>query len=118
MPWLKTDDREWLDPWVMHVGPTAYGAYQRLMGYCAQNLTDGVVPAEIAAMVFASATAADEHAVEKLLAAGRVAQLPSGSWSMPFYLDENPSRERWLAEQQTRKTKAKKAADARWKTAT
>lgn len=120
MPWLKVDDGEWCAPWVMIVGPTAYGVYVRLAGYCAQHLTDGVVPAEIVQAIVAAAGAGAEDVVEKLTSVGRVEPIGinghvTGSLRLPFFLDSNPSAAQVESDREARKSKAKRAADARWK---
>ena len=120
MPWLKVDDGEWCAPWVMHVGPVAYGVYTRLAGYCAQALSDGLVPVEIAAMIEASARAAgDEQAIEKLIAVGRVERHAlgdhlTGSLRLPYFLESNPSAAQVEADRAARSARGAKAAKARW----
>jgi hypothetical protein len=93
MTWLKVDDGECMAPWVVQVGNEAYGCYVRLGSYCAQQLTDGVVPQAIAEMIagdldqqFASRNLA------ALEAAGRIARDDDGSFRLPHFLDSNPSR--------------------------
>lgn len=115
MTWLKTDDGEWCHPWVSIAGPAAYGVYQRLAGYCAQHETDGLVPAEFAAMIFASAGGQADELREKLQQLGRITPAEIGDGLvLPHFLDHNPTRAQLEADREGRKTRAKKAADARW----
>lgn len=51
MPWLKTTDTLWVEPRVIAAGNEITGAYTRMLGYCAQQLTDGAVSADVAAMI-------------------------------------------------------------------
>lgn len=112
MTWLKNDDGEWLEPWVVMVGNEAYGIYQRLAGYCAQYLTDGLVPAEIVAMI--CSTTSGKKMLPELERVGRVERLESGSVFLPCFLDHNPSKVQAEADKEARAAKAKKAANARW----
>lgn len=94
MPWLKIDDGEGMAPWVLEVGNEAYGVHVRLRSYCAQHLTDGVVPAPIAAMIAGDVGA--DGASRNLAALEMVGQITreshGGKVCIPDYLDENPSR--------------------------
>ena len=109
MPWLKVDDGEWCQPWVMHVGDTAYGILKRLEGYCAQALTDGIVPGQIVAVI----AAGREGELEKLEAVGRVEwhQLGdhrTGSLRLPFYLDHNPTAAQVESDRERRREAGRK----------
>lgn len=119
MTWLKTDDGEWCHPWVSIAGPTAYGVYQRLMGYCAQHETDGLVPPEFATLILSSAGDQADAIRETLLAQGRITEhtlgrRKTGGLVLPYYLEHNPTRAALDAEQKSRSSKARKAAEARW----
>lgn len=115
MSWLKTTDGEWCAPWVFIVGPAAYGCYVRLEGYCAQNETDGHVPAELAAMILGAAGKDAAKVREKLLANGRIEPAPIGDGILlPFFLDNNPTRAELEAQRAVRSASGKKAAAARW----
>lgn len=109
MPWQKTDDGEAMAPWVFQVGNEAYGVYCRLGNYCADHLTDGVVPAAIAQMI-----AGAKKPLLALEVVGRIERDEMGTVRLPYFLDANPSRAQWEADAARRSEKAKKAADARW----
>lgn len=115
MSWLKIDDGEGMAPWVIQVGNEAYGVYVRLGSYCAQHLTDGVVPSPIAVMIAGDVNgdgASRNLAVLELV--GRISRDEIGTVTMPFYLEHNPSRAQAEADREARKAKAEKAAAARW----
>jgi hypothetical protein len=112
MPWLKVNDGEWMEPWVVMVGNETFGAYTRLASYCAQYLTDGLVPGEIATMICGG----DRTKLERLADAGRVEIRESGFVFLPRYLDHNPTRLEVEAEREKNKARGKKAAAARWGT--
>lgn len=93
MPWLKVDDGEGMAPWVLQVGNEAYGVYVRLGSYCAQQLTDGVVPPAVAAMIAGDvdhATGASRN-LASLELVGRITRDENGTVRLPLYLDSNPS---------------------------
>lgn len=120
MPWLKVDDGEWCAPWVMIVGPTAYGVYVRLAGFCAQHLTDGLVPGEVVKMIVAAAGDHGLDAIDKLEGVGRVAWhgingQTTGSLHLPYFLDGNPTAAQVASDREARREKASKAANARWR---
>lgn len=115
MTWLKTDDGEWCAPWVSIVGPAAYGVYKRLEGYCAQHETDGLVPKEFVAMVVGSAGQDGDQIVDVLQTLGRAVPAEiGGGLRLPFFLDHNPTRAQLEADRLARKSRAQKAAAARW----
>jgi hypothetical protein len=87
MAWLKVDDGSWMEPWVVMAGNEAFGTWARLSSYCAQYLTDGLVPGEIAAMIDPSG-----ELLERLEHAGKVQRRESGFIFLPDFLDTNPSR--------------------------
>lgn len=110
MPWLKTDDGTWCEPWVVRAGNEAFGVYQRLASYCAQYLTDGLVPPEIAAMI----TATSPSAVERLEDAGQIQRQDTGSLYLPRFLDDNPTRQEAETNANARRKRAQAGAAARW----
>ena len=85
MPWLRIDDAFWAHPKVMAAGNEVAGAYVRLLSYCAQQLTDGVVTSDVAKVI---ATPALQR---KLISFGFVERHDEGL-VIPDYLDFNPSR--------------------------
>lgn len=101
MAWFRVDDAFHSHPKVMRAGTAAVGLWVRCGSYCAQHLTDGVVPREVV-MSYGTKTQ-----VAALLSSGLFVESPSG-YVMPDYLDYNPSREEVLAGQA-----AKHAAKAR-----
>jgi hypothetical protein len=102
MPRFQMDDSICNDPAVIRAGTAAFGLYSRCGGYVAQQLLDGHVPSEVAAQW------GTPEWVSKLVAAGLWETEPGGYW-MPRYLDDNPSREKVLADR-----KAKAERQQRW----
>lgn len=88
MTWLKVDDGEWMAPDTLKLGNEAYGIYTRLRSYCAAFSTDGLVPAEVAALV----AGGQDNLLARLELTG-VAQLRTdGSVYLPAFLEHNPSK--------------------------
>lgn len=92
------DDSLCNDPAVIRAGTAAFGLYARCGDYVAQQLLDGIVPSEVAAQW------GTPEWVSKLTAVGLWETVPGG-WRMPRYLDDNPSREKVMAD---RKAKAER----------
>lgn len=113
MPWLNTHDGEHAEPWVFQAGNEAYGVYVRLAGYCAQHLTDGIVPMPMALMI-----AGGKKPLLTLEQVGRLEvrgmREKPHSVFLPFYLDANRARSVIEAERESKSAKGKKAASARW----
>lgn len=87
MPWVKLDDKFWGNPQVIKVGNEAAGAFARMLSYCGDNLTDGLVPGETAAFI------TKPKVLLKLADFGFIK--PKGDdWVIPCFLDFNPSREK------------------------
>lgn len=99
-----------MEPWVVRAGNEAFGAYTRLASYCAQYLTDGLVPPEIVMMV----SGGNADVLQRLEDAGQVELRESGSAFLPRFLDDNPTRLQVEADREARKERGKKAAAARW----
>lgn len=98
MPRFQMDDSLCNDPAVIRAGTAAFGLYARCGDYVAQQLLDGIVPSEVAAQW------GTPEWVSKLTAVGLWETVPGG-WRMPRYLDDNPSREKVMAD---RKAKAER----------
>lgn len=80
-------------PEVTRAGTAAFGLYCRCGAWVARNLTDGLVPSELAA-----AYGTPEWA-RKLVDVGLWEIVEGGYW-MPHYLDRNPSKDKVLARRQ------------------
>ena len=90
------------DPAVSRAGTAAFGLYARCGDYVARHLLDGFVPSEIATQYGTA------EWIKKLTDVG-LWETVSGGHYMPLYLDDNPSRDKVLAE---RKLKAER--QQRW----
>lgn len=85
MAWVKLDDKFWADPRVEEVGNEAAGAFARMLSYCGDHLTDGIVSAAKANYI------ARRKIVDRLAEFGLIVKRGDG-WIIPDYLDFNPSR--------------------------
>lgn len=95
------DDSLCNDPAVIRAGTAAFGLYARCGDYVAQQLLDGFVPSEVATQW------GTPEWVSKLAAVGLWEKAPGG-WRMPRYLDDNPSREKVLADRAAKAERQKK----------
>lgn len=102
MPRFQADDSLYDDPAVARAGTAAAGLYFRCGVYVARHLLDGRVPSEVAAQY------GTPEWVARLTDAGLWETVPGGHF-MPRYLDDNPSRDKVIAE---RKLKAER--QQRW----
>lgn len=85
MSWVKLDDKFWGNPKVLAVGNEAAGAYARLLSFCGDHLTDGVVPDETARFI------ARPKVIDRLAEFGFIRRRGEG-WLIPDYLEFNPSK--------------------------
>jgi hypothetical protein len=95
------DDSICNDPAVIRAGTAAFGLYARCGNYVAQQLLDGFVPSEVAVQ-----WGTPEWA-KKLTDVGLWETVPGG-WRMPRYLDDNPSREKVLADRAAKAERQRK----------
>lgn len=101
MPRFQMDDSLCNDPAVIRAGTAAFGLYARCGNYVAQQLLDGIVPSEVATQW------GTPEWVSKLTAVGLWETVPGG-WRMPRYLDDNPSREKVLADRAAKAERQRK----------
>jgi hypothetical protein len=109
MTWFKVDDGFHCHPKVLEAGNECVGLYVRCGSYCAQHLTDGFVPAGVAALYGSAKLAA-------ALVRARLWVPVDGGWQMHDYLNYNPSRDqveadREAAAERQRKAREKRAAE-------
>src|ERR1700737_3693197 len=105
MSWFRVDDGFHCHPKVMRAGPPAAGLYVRCGSYCAQQLSDLVIPAEIAKLYGTPAM------VRALLKEGLWMPHPEG-YEMRDYLDYNRSASQVKVERHAASERQKKARDA------
>jgi hypothetical protein len=103
MPWFKVDDSFHSHPKVLRAGTAAAGLYVRCGSYSAQHLTDGFVPAEVAAQYGSPEWA------RRLVVVG-LWVIVDGGYQMPDYLQYNPSKAKVLKDRE-----AKAARQQRWR---
>ena len=101
MPRFQMDDSLCNDPAVIRAGTAAFGLYARCGDYVAQQLLDGFVPSEVATQW------GTPEWVSKLVAVDLWETVPGG-WRMPRYLDDNPSREKVLADRAAKAERQRK----------
>lgn len=99
MTWFKVDDSFHSHPKTLQAGNAAIGLWIRCGSYCAQHLTDGLVPTEVALMY------GNSSAAKKLLAV-QLWEPKQGGWLMHDYLLYNPSRAEVLAERESNNRRA------------
>jgi hypothetical protein len=89
MPWFQMDDGTDTESRVMQAGTAAFGLYARCGVWVARNLTDGFVPAEVAALY------GTREWIDKLVATGLWSRV-DGGFGMPDFLEKhkNPSAEK------------------------
>lgn len=70
MTWFRVDDRFWSHPKVLHTSSLALGVWVRVGSYCADHLTDGVVPMTTVYSICPESKATVSRAVAELVTAG------------------------------------------------
>lgn len=101
MVWFRVDDGFHNHPKVLTAGTAAAGLYCRCGSYAAQQLTDGFIPAAIAA-----AYGTPEWA-QRLVAAGLWAVV-DGGFQMPDFLEYNRSKEQIMEERHAKAERQKR----------
>jgi hypothetical protein len=103
MPWFRLEDTFHHHPKVMRAGNGPVGLWVRCGTWSAAYLTDGMVPADIAAMYGRT------REIETLVATRLWVEV-DGGFLMPDYLDYNPSKADVV---QRRKADAERKREAR-----
>ncbi|NUH35302.1 hypothetical protein HUF15_00710 [Streptomyces samsunensis] len=110
MPHFAVDESAHAHRKVMRAGNAAFGLWVRFGSYACDHLTDGMVPAEIAAMYGTAPQLAKLTKLGMLHSAGhecpRCAQPEEGDYVLHDYLGPNPSRA--VVEQRREKAAEKK----------
>lgn len=107
MPWAKVDDRLQFHPKLMRVGLAGTGLFVKGLSACAAFGTDGFIEeAWVRAQV--ERPGEDPTLPDKLVKAGLWKRV-KGGYTVPDFLDYNPSQQQFKA----RKEAAKKAANKR-----
>lgn len=109
MSWAKLDDGFWMHPKVVVGGNEAAGIFTRCLSYCGKYLTDGRVPATVAASI-----AGTKKALDHTIDVGLLERLPSGDLYIRDYAHYNPLRDEVEALREERSVRGKKAAAVRW----
>jgi hypothetical protein len=103
MSWLRIDDKMWRNPKV-----------RAAMCLCAEWETDGYVTKAMAKEIGATKTALKELENVQIPGKKPLWIRSESGWQINDYLDYNPSRADLAEQKENRRTKAKKAAEARW----
>lgn len=103
MSWVKLDDGFFRNPKVLAAGRDARDIYIAGLCYCAQGLTDGIIPKN-AVRVLAAETEVDDWQIAsaRLVEVGLWEQHEKG-YQVHDYLDYNPSRDKALATKDARR---------------
>lgn len=107
MTWVRIDDKMPDHPKVAGLSLRAFKTHVSGICYCSRYLTDGIIPAG------AAKTFSTKKVLRELLDADLWHEHPEG-FEVNDYLDYNQSREQSQSESEVRRSRAKKAADARW----
>lgn len=83
--WSRLDDQFWSDPKVEKAGNEAVGAFCRMLSYCGDQLTDGVVTAGVAGFI------ARPKTIDRLAEFGFIVERGE-DWLIPNYLEFNPPK--------------------------
>jgi hypothetical protein len=110
MAWANLDDGFYDHPKVIMVGNAAAGIFARMLAYCSRYGTDGMVPSRTVTYIVED----DHDALQRLYDAGMLRAWESGGVDIPDYLDYNRSKAQVEADREAKRTRAQKAADARW----
>lgn len=89
MPWFRLDDGFYNHPKVLAAGNAAVGVWTRAAAYCAQQLTEGFVPARIARDL------GTIRQLDRLVDVGLLERC-RGGYRVHDYLEHNPTRQKIL----------------------
>jgi hypothetical protein len=106
MPWHKTDDRFPEHPKVIGLSLEAKGVWLELGCHAAKYLTDGIIPRQVAHR-YPKPRLRELLHVHLLEPFGR-------DYRLHDYLDYNPSRDQWVAQQQRKVAAGRQGAAAKW----
>lgn len=104
MSWAKMDDSFPFHPKTIAAGNASAGAWCRMLTWCSQQLTDGMLPARLALII----SDGDTTIIERLVKVGLLEERPAG-YAIHDYLWYNPSRATVLAERAKWKARQDKA---------
>jgi hypothetical protein len=103
--WVKLDDAFWANPKVVAVGNEAAGAYARMLSYCGQQLTDGLIEDHAAKII-------TRPSVCRKLAENGFLERNGKGWRIPDFLEFNPSRDKVLETRRKRAAAGKRGGEA------
>ncbi len=95
MSWVKLDDKFWANEKVQKIGNEAAGAFARMLSYCGDQLTNGRVTAETARYI------ARPKVIDQLAEFGFIVARGE-DWTIPDYLEFNPTRDEVVAMRKAR----------------
>lgn len=98
MSWFRLDDQFPAHPKVMRAGPEAAWLYVCGGCYCAEYLTDGIIPAEVVPNL--STLRGHRRLAGTLVDIGLWRVTVDGDYEMHDYLDYNPTREKVLGDRE------------------
>lgn len=93
--WSRLDDQFWSDPRVEKAGNEAAGAFCRMLSYCGDQLTDGVITHGVASYI------ARPKIIDRLAEFGFIVKR-GDDWLVPNYLEFNPPRSEVEAKREAR----------------
>ena len=106
MPWFKVDDAFSVHPKAIKAGNKAIGLWTRAGSWCAQQLTDGHVPAYVVPML-----GGDDEDAEALIGV-RLWVAVDGGYQFRDWSDYQPSKESVQAEREAARERQRRAREA------
>jgi hypothetical protein len=111
--WLQLDDNMPDHPKVAALTDTAFRHHIEGLSYCARLLTDGFIPAKVAADITTPKTLLELES-EQLPGRAPLWERSDRGWEIHDYLVYNPSREQVLDRREKKSRGGKKGAATRW----
>lgn len=112
MPWVKLDDGFFDHPKAIAAGPMARELNFAAWCWCAANMTDGHIPADVIPLLLAK-SGNKRVAVTKLLSVGLWIANGDG-YIINDYLEYNPSRAETEERRAQKRAAGQKGAQRRW----
>lgn len=115
MSWLQLDDNMPDHPKVAALTDTAFRHHIEGLSYCARLLTDGFIPAKVAADITTPKTLLELES-EQLPGRAALWERAAGGWAIHDYLEYNLSRVQVLDRREKKSRAGKAGADSRYGT--
>jgi hypothetical protein len=122
MPWVKIDDQLYDHPKVAKLRPdlmlACIGLETLALCWCNNKLTDGIIPSNqvfrLAGDQSQTSHKTAQALVDELIRVVLWEKISEDSYYLHDYLDFQPSKDQWIAEQKQKSSAGKKGAQSRW----